>query len=179
MGVRLGCRSAVRCGATRRIARENSRTAHREGLMAISSDFTAFVIEQLVTLGRVTSRRMFGGAGLYCDELFFALIADDTLYFKVDDSNRADYLARGSKPFVPFPDKPEMSMHYYDVPADLLDDSEALSRWAKKSVAVALAAASKKTKSRVGMTKPKKASKKLPKKSRRKSPPSKPAKTVN
>ena len=117
--------------------------------MAVSSDFTAYVIEQLALLGRVTSRRMFGGVGLYCDGLFFALIASDTLYFKVDESNRADYERRGSRPFVPFPDKPEMSMNYYDVPADLLDDGEELSRWARKSVAVALAAASKKSHKKV------------------------------
>ncbi len=114
--------------------------------MAVSKDFVAYVIEQLGSLVSVTSRRMFGGVGLYADGLFFTLIDDDTLYFKVDDSNRSDYEQRGSKPFCPFPDKPEFSMNYYDVPADLLDDGEELSRWARKSVTVALAAASKKAK---------------------------------
>lgn len=113
--------------------------------MSVSNDFVAYVGEQLELLGRVTSRRMFGGVGLYADGLFFALIADDTLYFKVDDSNRADYLERGCKPFQPFADKPELSMSYYDVPADLLDDAEELSRWARKSVAIALGAASRKS----------------------------------
>jgi DNA transformation protein len=112
--------------------------------MPLSNDFIEYVIEQLAPFARVTSRRMFGGAGLYADGLFFALIASDSLYFKVDDSNRADYEARGCKPFVPFPEKPELSMNYYDVPAELLDDSEELCRWARKSVAVALAAANKK-----------------------------------
>jgi DNA transformation protein len=114
--------------------------------MAVSKEFSAYVIEQLGSLTRVTSRRMFGGVGLYSDGLFFGLIDDDTLYFKVDDSNRADYERRGSKPFCPFPDKSEFSMSYFDVPADLVEDAEALSRWARTSVAVALVAASKKTK---------------------------------
>jgi len=114
--------------------------------MTVSKDFVAYVVEQLAPFSRVTSRRMFGGVGLYADELFFGLIADDTLYFKVDDSNRADYTQRGCKPFCPFPDKPEFSMSYYDVPADLLDDSDELSRWARKSLAVARVAASKKVK---------------------------------
>ncbi len=116
--------------------------------MAVSPDFVVFAIEQLSLLGRVTSRRMFGGVGLYADDLFFGLIADDTLYFKVDDSNRGDYERRGCKPFQPFADKPEFSMNYYDVPADLLDDAEGLSGWARKSVAVALMAASKKVRTR-------------------------------
>jgi DNA transformation protein len=114
--------------------------------VSVSNDFVAYAVEQLGSLTRVTSRRMFGGVGLYADGLFFALIADDTLYFKVDDSNRADYEQRGSKPFCPFPDKSDFSMSYYDVPADLLEDAEELSRWARKSVGVALVAASKKVK---------------------------------
>ena len=112
--------------------------------MSISDDYVAYVIEQLASLGRVTSRRMFGGVGLYANGLFFAILDGDRLYFKTDDSNRADYEARGSKPFAPFPDKPEMKMNYHDVPADLLDDAEDLCRWAKKAVGVALSAASKK-----------------------------------
>jgi DNA transformation protein len=112
--------------------------------VAVSNDYIEYVREQLASLGRVTSRRMFGGVGLYANGLFFAILDGDQLYFKTDDSNRADYEARGSKPFCPFPDKPEMKMNYHDVPADLLEDAEELCRWAKKAVAVALSAASKK-----------------------------------
>jgi DNA transformation protein len=111
--------------------------------MAVSKNFTAYVLEQLARIANVTSRRMFGGVGLYADGLFFGLIAEDTLYFKVDDSNRPDYEQRGSKPFCPFPDKSEFSMNYFDLPADVLEDAEELTRWARKSVMVASVAASK------------------------------------
>jgi DNA transformation protein and related proteins len=116
--------------------------------MAVSKDFLAYVLEQLQSLGQVTSRRMFGGVGLYADGLFFALLDDDTLYFKVDDSNRADYQQRGSTPFVPFPDRSEVSMSYFNIPAEVLDDAEDLQHWARKSVAVALTAAGRKSKSK-------------------------------
>jgi len=112
--------------------------------MAVSKEFLAYVLEQLALLGQVTSRRMFGGVGLYADGLFFGLIDADAVYFKVDDSNRADYQQRGSKPFVPVADKPEVSMSYFDVPAEVLDDAEELQRWARKSVAVALTKRSRK-----------------------------------
>lgn len=78
--------------------------------------------------------------------MFFGLIADASLYFKVDDTNRTDYVQRGCKPFQPFADKPELSTSCYDVPADLLDDVEELSRWARKSLSVALVAANSRTK---------------------------------
>ena len=79
---------------------------------------------------------MFGGVGIYADQLFFALIADDTLYFKVDDSNRADFEKLGMRPFQPYGEAGEV-MQYYQVPADLLEDLEALRPWAEKAIAVA------------------------------------------
>jgi DNA transformation protein len=112
--------------------------------MTVSADFLAYVLEQLGGRG-YTSRRMFGGVGLYGDGLFFALIADDTLYFKVDDSNRADFVARNSEAFRPFPDDPDtVSMNYFRVPVDVLEDAEELARWTAKARNVAAAAAAAK-----------------------------------
>ena len=54
--------------------------------MTTTSDFIAFVVEQLSGLGPVRAKRMFGGAGVYCDAVMFALISDDTLYFKADEA---------------------------------------------------------------------------------------------
>ena len=79
---------------------------------------------------------MFGGVGIYSGELFFALIADDTLYFKVDDSTRSDFETRGMGPFRPFGDAGG-TMQYYQLPEDLLEDPEALRPWAEKAVAIA------------------------------------------
>lgn len=79
---------------------------------------------------------MFGGVGIYADKLFFALIDDDTLYFKVDDSNRPDFERSGMKPFQPYGEGGEI-MQYYQVPTDLLEDLEALRPWAEKAIAVA------------------------------------------
>ena len=116
--------------------------------MAVTKDFLLYVLEQLHLLGPVTSRRMFGGVGLYADSLFFALIDDDTLYLKVDDSNRAGFLRHGCKAFKPYADRPEVSMSYYSAPAEVLDDAEELQRWATQSVAVARNASARKARKR-------------------------------
>ncbi len=79
---------------------------------------------------------MFGGVGIYGEGYFFALIDDDILYFKVDESNRPDFEARGMDPFQPYGEDGE-TMGYYRVPEDALEDSEALGRWAEKSIIVA------------------------------------------
>jgi|SRR5687768_14749416 len=107
--------------------------------MAVSAGFREFVIEQLAPAGRVTSRAMFGGIGLYLDGLFFALIDDDALYFKADDTTRARYQEAGSRPFCPYPDRPDQSMGYWQVPADVLEEPETLAAWAREAMGVALA----------------------------------------
>jgi len=105
--------------------------------MAVAAEYLAYVIDQLSVLGGVTSRRMFGGVGLYRGEHFFGLIADDVLYFKVDDTNRPDYVREGMKSFRPFHDRPQYEMAYYEVPASALEEPETLADWARKSLAVA------------------------------------------
>ena len=105
--------------------------------MTVSADFLAYVLDQLGQLGGVSSRRMFGGVGLYCDEFFFGLIAEDTLYLRVDDANRGDYTARGAAPFRPYADRPELSMSYFEAPAAVLEDARRLAEWARRSVEAA------------------------------------------
>ena len=107
--------------------------------MAISEQFLEYILEQLQGLGRLTSRRMFSGAGLYSDGLFFGLLYKDRLYFKTDDSTRPEYEARGSEGFRPRPNTSRVSMRYYTVPADVLEDSQELVKWARQAVAVSLA----------------------------------------
>ena len=94
---------------------------------------------------RVRARPMFGGVGIYSGDLFFALIADDTLYFKVDDSTRPDFVARGMGPFRPFGDDGG-TMQYYQLPEDLLEDPDTLRPWAEKAVAIARAKSKRRSK---------------------------------
>jgi DNA transformation protein len=79
---------------------------------------------------------MFGGVGIYAAELFFALLDDDTLYFKVDDATRPRFEDRGMMPFRPYGEDGEV-MQYYEVPADVLEDPEALGAWVELAIAVA------------------------------------------
>src|SRR5439155_10680481 len=92
--------------------------------------------DQLTAVRQVRTRRMFGGVGVYADDLFFALMDDDVVYFKVDDATRKDFEAAGSHPFRPFEGASEMN-GYRSVPACVLEDTDALAVWVGKSVAVA------------------------------------------
>jgi len=103
--------------------------------MAVSSDYLQFILEQLHGLGQVHARRMFGAAGLYCDEIFFGIISEDTLYLRVDEASRPDYTSRGMQAFRPYAERPEVSMTYFEVPADVLEDAAELLTWSRRALA--------------------------------------------
>lgn len=107
------------------------------------NDFADHVCDLLAPLGEVRPRAMFGGYGIYVDGVFCAIVASDTLYFKVDDGNRADFEALGASPFKPFEDK-TMVMSYYEVPAAVMDDRRAVVDWGRKAIEAARRSGTKK-----------------------------------
>ena len=114
------------------------------------SGFSDFVIELLAGLGPVRVKRMFGGAGVYVGEgPMFGLIADDTLYLKVDEALKAELAQAGSGPFVWTPNRgpragEAIDLGYWRLPEDALDDPDLACAWARKALAVANAKAAAK-----------------------------------
>jgi DNA transformation protein len=95
------------------------------------------MLEQWRGLGSVTSRRMFGGAGLYTDGAFFAVLDNDQLFFKVNDETRPAYQKLGAQPWDPMPGREQPSQGYFEVPASVIDDRDELVVWARQAVGVA------------------------------------------
>ena len=110
--------------------------------MPVSKEYVDYVLDQLSCLGPIAHKRMFGGVGIYFDGLFFALIDDDILYFKVDDNTRTRYVAARTKPFQPPGEGP--SKGYYSLPVNVLEDLDELKAWAKEAVEAARRKASSK-----------------------------------
>jgi DNA transformation protein and related proteins len=112
--------------------------------MAVSESYREFVVEQLSRVTPVTGKSMFGGVGIYARGLFFALIAEDRLYFKVNDATRPDFERLGMEPFRPYGE--DSAMGYYEVPADVVEDPTQLAAWMRKTIDVAAKAKGKKNK---------------------------------
>ena len=109
----------------------------------------AYLKDQMAPLGPIASRRMFSGAGLYCDGVIFALILRDTLYFKVDADNRAAYQAEGSTPFrYQARGKTVEIGTYWRAPDRLLDDVDEMLAWARAALAAGRRAATNKPRRR-------------------------------
>lgn len=94
--------------------------------MARQSEFVTYLLEQLAPLGEVRARSMFGGFGIYLGERMFALVAEDALYLKVDEVNRAEFETRGLEPFRYEMRGERKQMNYWQPPAEAMDDREML-----------------------------------------------------
>lgn len=108
--------------------------------MAVSAEFTAFVCDHLCGLGEVSARNMFGGAGVYCRNVMFALIAEEALYFKADEAMQAELKALDCGPFMYDPGKGEAprAMGYWTIPDSAMDDPDEACDWGKRALDFAL-----------------------------------------
>ena len=105
--------------------------------MSVSKEYKAFLEDLFAGFGPVTIRNMFGGGGVYHEGVMFALIADDTLYLKVDDTNRTDFEAENKKPFTYTGRGKPVAMSYWELPEELYDDPGEFVGWARKAFDVA------------------------------------------
>src|SRR5258705_1565201 len=104
--------------------------------MVASDDFAEFLREQLAPLGRVTMRRMFGKTGVFCDGLMLAMVRDNTLYFRVDDDNRAVFKEAESFPPLNYEKKGgTIDLAFWRAPERPLADPDGLVQCAQAALA--------------------------------------------
>lgn len=98
------------------------------------------------SLGPVQAKRMFGGHGIFIEDLMFGLVADRTLYFKVDEESKHEFTAKGLEAFTYGKQGKTVNLSYYQAPEEALEDSGEMNRWGNKAYAAALRAAARKRK---------------------------------
>jgi DNA transformation protein len=92
----------------------------------------------LAPLGAFRARAMFGGHGLYLDDLMFGLIAEDRLFLKLDEESRPAFDRAGSEPFVySTKDGRRTSTSYWLCPPAALQDPVKLRAWVARGHAAA------------------------------------------
>jgi DNA transformation protein len=106
--------------------------------MVASDSFAEFLKEQLAPLGRVTMRRMFGKTGVFCDGLMLGMVTDNTLYFRVDDCNRAAFQEAASFPPLNYRKKGStIDLSFWRAPERLFDEPDELVTWGRIALAAA------------------------------------------
>jgi DNA transformation protein len=112
--------------------------------MVASDSFADFLREQLAPLGPVTMRRMFGKTGVFCDGAMLGMVRDNTLYFRVDDDNRAAF--KEAKAFPPLNYEKKggpIDLSFWRAPERLFDEPDELVSWARAALAAAQRVAAK------------------------------------
>jgi DNA transformation protein and related proteins len=92
-------------------------------------EFVEFVLEQMASAGQVRARRMFGGYGIYLDEHFVAIVLNEKLFLKANDSTQPEFEARGLKPLVFRMKSKQIAAQYFEAPPEVFDDPEEMTRW--------------------------------------------------
>jgi DNA transformation protein len=112
--------------------------------MVASHGFAEFLRDQLAPLGRITTRRMFGKTGVFCNGLMLGMVTNDTLYFGVDDHNREIFKEAQSAPPLSYEKKgASIDLAFWRAPERLLDEPEELVTWAQAALAAARRVAAK------------------------------------
>jgi DNA transformation protein and related proteins len=112
--------------------------------MVASDSFAEFLREQLASLGPITMRRMFGKTGVFCGGLMLAMVRDNTLYFRVDDDNRATFKEAESLPPLNYEKKGgTIDLAFWRAPERLFDEPDELVTWARAALVAARRVAAK------------------------------------
>jgi DNA transformation protein and related proteins len=112
--------------------------------MVASESFAEFLREQLAPLGRITMRRMFGKTGIFCDGFMLGMVRDNTLYFRVDDDNRAAFKEAQSFPPLNYEKNGStIDLSFWRTPERLFDEPDELVTWGRAALAAAQRVATK------------------------------------
>jgi hypothetical protein len=76
-----------------------------------SPEYAEFLREQLAPLGRITTRRMFGKTGVFCDGVMLGMVTENTLFVRVDDDSRAIFEEARSFPPLNYAKKASSSIY--------------------------------------------------------------------
>lgn len=97
------------------------------------NEYANFILDLFAQYGHITIRAMFGGYGIYKNSVIFGLIVDDEVYFKVNNTNRQQYIDRGSEAFSYERNGKIIRMSYWKLPIEILESPEELKGWIDQS----------------------------------------------
>ncbi|HJY40645.1 MAG TPA: TfoX/Sxy family protein, partial [Steroidobacteraceae bacterium] len=92
-------------------------------------------------LGRISTKSIFGGIGIFVDERLLGIVMDEKVYLHTDASNLRAYQDRGMPQFKPYPNAFDLTTDHHQVPAEIVDDPVLLKQWGEQALAAAIEAA--------------------------------------
>ena len=94
--------------------------------MASQQSTVDYICDQMSDAGDISSRKMFGEYGVYCDAKFIGTICDDTLFLKVTKE------AQKLEPSLELAPAYEGAKPSLQIPVEILDDTVRLAALVRK-----------------------------------------------
>lgn len=104
------------------------------------SEYLNYNMKCMAFLRGLSIRGMFGGYGLYQNDLIFAIVVNDVLYLKSDAASKHEFIRRGLQPFTYTVQDRSVTMQYYEAPPDVFEQPEVMQEWAQQAWGAALRA---------------------------------------
>jgi DNA transformation protein len=105
-----------------------------------SIEFAEFLCDELSPIGHVTTRRMFGKTGVFCEGVMLGMVTADVLYLRVDDENRTSF---AFPPLNYLKDNRPIDLSFWRTPDRVFTRHEELISWARSALAAAHRVAAK------------------------------------
>ncbi len=110
-------------------------------VMRVKSNLADYVTGELTFLGRISTKAIFGGVGIFIDERLLGIVMDDKVYLHTDVSNIDAYTSRGMPQFKPYPNAFDLPTDHHQVPAEILQDPGQLKERGRRALAAAVESA--------------------------------------
>lgn len=115
-------------------------TASKPPMPTPLDEFASHCLELFSPLGRAGAKKMFGGHGLYVDDVCIALILNEQLYLKADATTRHAFEAAQGQPFVYQAKGRDVRVNFWTPPAEALESPALMLPWARLAMEAALRA---------------------------------------
>lgn len=87
--------------------------------------------------GAVRVKRMFGGQGIFADDVMIGLVGDGQIFLKADQQTEARFKAEGCEPFLYERGDKKISLGYWSLPDKALDDPDEMKIWSRLALEAA------------------------------------------
>lgn len=104
------------------------------------SEYLNYIMECMAFIRDLRVRGMFGGYGLYQNDLIFSIVVNDVLYLKADAAIEHEFSSRGLQPFSYTAQTKSVTMQYFEAPPDVFEQPEVMQEWTQKALGAALRA---------------------------------------
>lgn len=94
-----------------------------------AAEVAALLLSKISPMGGISSKKMFGGYGIFHEGKMFGMVdSKGNIFLKADEHTQPDFEAKGAQKHSRMP--------YFTLPEEVMEEAEALIGWVEKAIEV-------------------------------------------